>query len=350
MKIHILYPFKDGPWGGANQFLHALRKFFSEKKSYSKNAYQADIILFNLNPNSLVLLLSQIKQIKQKYAKKLLIVRIDGPVVLVRGKDLILDKCFFDFTKCFSDGVVYQSHWSKKNCFNLGMKKEYFDTVIINAPDPTIFNQSGRKPWSAGQKIRLIATSWSANWNKGFDVYQWLDENLDFSRYEMTFIGNSPIKFRNIHHIPPLPSRDLAKELKKNHIFITASKNDPCSNSLIEALHCGLPVMARNDGGHPEIVGGGGELFDRAEDIPHLIEKIVKEYERYQSRINLPSMEEVGKAYYDFMYSIYNAVEKGEYVPKRFMLLGYFRVLFNLWLWKGHDRLIGLQNRMKGKR
>ena len=27
MKVHILYPFIDGPWGGANQFLKAIKNY-----------------------------------------------------------------------------------------------------------------------------------------------------------------------------------------------------------------------------------------------------------------------------------------------------------------------------------
>ena len=86
------------------------------------------------------------------------------------------------------------------------------------------------------------------------------------------------------------------------------------------------------------------------EHIPVLIEKIAQNYEEYQARINLPSMGEVGKSYYDFMCSIYEAVQKREYVPKRLTWTGYFRVTWSLWLWKGHERLAGLRNRLKGKK
>ena len=351
MKVHILYPFKEGPWGGANQFLGGLKNFLILNKKHCESQYQADIILFNLNPSALLLLLlSKIKKIKKKYPKKILVVRIDGPVFLVRGKGLAIDRAFFNFTKNLADGVVYQSHWSKKNCFNLGMEEKEFQTTIVNAPDFAIFNRSGRKSWQADSKIRLIATSWSANWKKGFDVYQWLDQNLDFARYEMTFVGNTPITFKNIQHISPLPSQELARKFKNSDIFITASRLEACSNSLIEALHCGLPVIGPNHSSNPDIIGRAGEVFNHAQELPELIKKIAQSYEEYQARINLPSMEGVGKAYYDFMYSIYETVQRGEYVPKRLTWTGYFRVMWSLWLWKGHERLTGMLNRFGGKK
>ena len=35
-KIHILYKFKSGPWGGGNQFLKALRTALTQKGVYAE--------------------------------------------------------------------------------------------------------------------------------------------------------------------------------------------------------------------------------------------------------------------------------------------------------------------------
>ena len=345
IKIFISFMLKDRPTGGGNQFLRGLKDCFIKKGCYTTDIRNADIVLFNSHQY-----IREVADFKRKKPDSIFVHRIDGPIRLYNRLDDRRDSVAYTAMDQVADGTVFQSEWSKKKNIDLGIPTTRFNATIINASDSAIFNRTGRKSWKAGSKIRFIATSWSANWNKGFDVYQWLDQNLDFSRYEMTFVGNTPISFKNIRHIEPLPSHELAMELKKSDIFITASKSDPCSNSLIEALHCGLPAIARNDGGHPGIVGNSGEVFDRIKDIPVLIEKIAQNYEEYQAGINLPSMEEVGKAYYDFMYSIYEAVQKGEYIPKKLTLVGYFRVMCNLWLWEGHERLTGLQNQLVGKR
>lgn len=47
MKIHILYNFKDGAWGGGNQFLKALQKYFIKGGFYTESPEDADVILFN---------------------------------------------------------------------------------------------------------------------------------------------------------------------------------------------------------------------------------------------------------------------------------------------------------------
>lgn len=67
MKIHILYPFVDGPWGGANQFLKAIKNYFISLNAYTEDENKADIILFNSSPSALLLLLlSKVYKLKKQ--------------------------------------------------------------------------------------------------------------------------------------------------------------------------------------------------------------------------------------------------------------------------------------------
>ena len=60
--------------------------------------------------------------------------------------------------------------------------------------------------------------------------------------YDYTFVGNVSERFERINHVPPVASEELADMLRDHDIYITGSKNDPCSNALIEALSCRLPA------------------------------------------------------------------------------------------------------------
>lgn len=310
MKVHILYKTRPDPYGGGNQFLKALKNEFVKIKTYSDKPWSADVILVNSHH-----FLEE--AIGLKRLAKIFVHRIDGPVFDVRGQDRTTDKIIFKFNELFSDGTIFQSNWSREKCYLRGLGKLKYETVIINAPDSDIFNAKEKAEFKTNRKIKLIATSWSPNWRRGFDIYKFLDDNLNFSMYEMIFAGNSPIKFRNIKHINPLPSAELADFLRESDIFITASQHDPCSNSLIEALHCGLPVVARNSGGHPEIIGKAGELFNSSEDVILAINRVVSNYERYQSSFNLPTIKEVAKRYYQFMEMVYNEKQNEQYEPKK---------------------------------
>ncbi len=300
MKINIFFPFSDKPLGGGNQFLKALRNYFIEKKIYENNPVKADVILFNSHHK-----INKLIKLKKEYPDKIFIHRIDGPVGLIRKNDNYTDKLIYEVNNYIADASIFQSKWSKQKNYEFGIKNKNYETVIINAPNPKIFNKQDKKAPKLSEKVKLIATSWSHNMIKGFETYKWLDENLDFSKYEMTFCGNSPFEFKNIRHIKPLPSNELAKELKNHDIFITASKNDPCSNSLIEALHCGLPAIVLNDGGHPEIIGKRGLIFNKKEEIPNLIKKIASNYTFYTQNIDLPDMNKTGNRYYEFIKQIF---------------------------------------------
>jgi glycosyltransferase involved in cell wall biosynthesis len=206
----------------------------------------------------------------------------------------------------FANATIFQSEWSRKINYKLGLKKKKNEIVISNAPDSKIFNSEGKIKFSLKRKTKIIATSWSNNWNKGFKDYMWLDNNLDFNKYEMIFVGNLPdnFEFKNIKHVKPLNSFDLAEKLKNSDIFITSSKKDPCSNSLIEAIHCGLPAIALNDGGHPEIIKKGGILYNKIEDVPNLINKIKKNYYFYKKAISINSIDKIGHRYFSFIERI----------------------------------------------
>ncbi|HFU76305.1 MAG TPA: glycosyltransferase family 1 protein [Arcobacter sp.] len=341
MKVHILYPFVDGPWGGANQFLKAIREYFIEQGCYEEELENADVILFNSSPNSLVALLPQIYRLKQKFPNKLFVNRIDGPVFYIRDRNRYIDKAFYLFNESVCEGTIFQSNWSREKNYHLGMKKNRFEVTVLNAPNPNIFNINHKKPFAFNRKIKLIATSWSNNLKKGFDVYKWMDEHLDFSKYEMVFIGNSPYDFQNIEIKEPMKSSDLAMALQDSDIIITASQSDPCSNALIEAIHCGLPAIGLDDGGHTEIIGRGGEVFREVQEIPQLLEKISMDYEAYQKNIELPNIHTVGKLYLDFCHKISMEIQKSKY----FTFISYLKIKAYIFIWRVNEKMYAFKNR-----
>ncbi len=300
MLINIFLNINPGPYGGGNQFLKALRAYFVRQAVWAETPEEADVILFNSH--------HQIKELiglKRRFPDKIFIHRLDGPVYLIRKDSVLLDKLIYKLNNRMADATIFQSDWSKFQNQKLGLKPNIFETTIINAPDPNLFNNIDKQNFEQTRKTKLIATSWATNKSKGFETYTFLDNTLDFSNYEMTFCGNSPVTFKNIKHIKALPSNELAAVLKAHDIFISASENDPCSNSLIEALHCGLPALAYHDGGHPEIIKNAGLTYRDPKEIEACLKTITSRYKDYQNQIQLPSMDDIGSRYLSFMASVY---------------------------------------------
>ena len=118
----------------------------------------------------------------------------------------------------------------------------------------------------------------------GFNYLSYIDQNLDFSKFEMSFIGNTPIKFKNIKIFKSMSPKKLAKKIKDNDIFIFTSKIEACSNTLLEGMSCGLPVVVINSSSNPEIFNGRGELFNNKKDLIPKILKIKNNYGSYLKR------------------------------------------------------------------
>ena len=297
LKVNILYKFKDLPYGGGNQFLKALKEEFINLEVYAEEIKDADIILFNSHH-----FLIDVLKLRMIYPRKIFVHRIDGPISLIRN-DRKTDKIIFDINKLVADGTVFQSYWSKKKNEDIGFKVKSPVEVMINATNKDVFQTKKNKTLNKSN-VKLIATSWSANWKKGFTYYKWLDDNLDLNKYHITFVGNSPVTFKNIKHMKPVGSKVLAEILSENDIFLSFSESDPCSNSLIEALQVGLPSIVLNDGGHPEIVKEGGIVIDKMEEIIPAIDDICNNYEYYKQKIKIPDIETVASKYCGFFKKI----------------------------------------------
>jgi len=296
MKVSILSRFVDGPYGGGNQFLKALVSYLQERGKYETDPLRADIVLVNSKD-----MLEYVPELVEKH-KKTIVHRVDGVFGVYRGQaHLHLDHQVYYFLKNFANGVIYQSNWSKVCHKQNGAPTHSNETVIYNAPNPNIFNRKPSNNDLHANKVKIVTTSWSPNVRKGFGTLQFLDQNLDFEKYEYIFVGQSPVKFKNIKMLEPLPSEKLAQVIKSCDIFITATENDTCSNSLIEALSCGLPAIGLQSGGTPEIIREGGQIFNNNEELLTSIDEVATNLDMYKNNIFVESLEDIGRKYYNFM-------------------------------------------------
>jgi glycosyltransferase involved in cell wall biosynthesis len=231
--------------------------------------------------------------------------RLDGLLGLSRAGGDRWDRLIFEWSRAFADGVVFQSDYSQMCCTHQGLAAPRSSRVILNAPSLEHFFPAPSRP--DGPVCRIIATSWSDNEKKGFDLYLYLDQNLDFTRYEMTFVGNARIKFRNIKMVGPVDSASVGVLLREHDLFLTASRDDACSNSLIEGLHCGLAAVAIRSGGNEQVVGAGGVLFNGSEDVIDAIAFARANRARLREGFALPSISTVAAQYREAFQEASNA-------------------------------------------
>jgi glycosyltransferase involved in cell wall biosynthesis len=97
--------------------------------------------------------------------------------------------------------------------------------------------------------------------------------------------------------VAAVDSARLGAILREHDVYVTASRHDPCSNALLEALSCGLPALYLDSGGHRELVGEGGLPFTDQPDLPEQLDRLVDAYETRQALIRVPSIGDVATRY-----------------------------------------------------
>jgi glycosyltransferase involved in cell wall biosynthesis len=231
--------------------------------------------------------------------------RLDGLVHLARSSpDRSADDRAYDFNRRFAAATVLQSDW----CLRQAVENGYSPTrpvIIRNASDPAIFSPPRRV--QRGPRTRIIATSWSDNPLKGAALYRAMESRIDWTRFEFTYVGRTSVAFDRIRVIPPVPSKRLAELLREHDIYITASRNEACSNALIEALSCGLPALYLNHAGNPEVVGYGGLPFaDEIEAEQQLI-RLTTSLEGFRNCIHLDSLQATATRYLELAAELMKA-------------------------------------------
>jgi glycosyltransferase involved in cell wall biosynthesis len=288
--LSVFHEFHRPPYGGGNQFLLALvgeleRRGLSVETNRVSGRTPACLY------NSFNFDFPRLRRFARGDVR--MVHRVDGPIGVYRGFDDGTDRRIAAINS-LADVTILQSRYSLEKHAELGLHLRN-PTVVPNAVDASIFHPPERR--EQHERLRVITTSWSDNPRKGADILSWLDRHFDRDELEITFAGNTRQAFTHIRVVPPLPSEALAGLLRTHDVFLAASRDDPCSNALLEGLASGLPAAFLRSGGHPELVGDAGIGFDDPEELPGVLSRLHDELEVRRARIRVPSLSDVADKY-----------------------------------------------------
>ena len=290
--ISLWHEFHKPPYGGGNQFMLALRGALERRGvAVRVNSMSADVHICNSAWFDIAAFDSAISRGGAR-----MIHRVDGPIALYRGTDWAEDEKIWNLNRRFAGATVFQSAWCMTRLAEHGLTFRR-PMIIGNAVDPVLFHSPASHSETSGRRLRLISSAWSDNPRKGGSLYRYLDEALDWSRYEYTFVGRVQQEFKNIRHVQALPSSDLADLMRQHDIYITASQADPCSNALLEALACGLPALYLDDGGHGSLVGFGGLPFQGQPDVLGQLDRLAAHYAQFRALIHVDGIDAIAGRY-----------------------------------------------------
>lgn len=329
MKIAIGSNFKKNSFGGGNLFAINLKEYLDKKKYNVVNNLadkDIDIILITelrkyLSISSFSIIDALIYKLKHNQKVKI-IIRVNENDE--RKNTFLLNK-IFKLSFLASDHVILISKYLNE-IFKI--KNDF--SIIHNGANKKIFhNNEISKPSS--NLIKIVTHHWSANYNKGFDIYKFLDNNYNKSKdykFQFTYIGNIPKNFifKNSIHIKPLSGMQLNRELNNHDIYITATRNEPAGMHHIEAACCGLPILYINSGALPEYCDEYGIEFNK-ENLIFKIEELYKNIDTYKQKLTnyKYTSEYSNQKYLDTFFKLKSKPDK----KNNFFFLLYFYMYFN---------------------
>ncbi len=294
MKVSIGSRIVRGPWGGGNLFAINLTNFLTEKGHeviYDLSEPDIDLILLtdprSRSESSSTFNHEDIMKYQNFVKPNVSIIQRINECDERKSTENINN--FYLNASEVADHVVFVSSWLRDIYLNIGME-ENKTSVILAGANNKIFNNEGLSLWDENKKLKLVTHHWSSHKNKGFDVYEDIDNLLNNKNWEesleFTYIGNVSrnYEFKNTNLVSPLAGKDLANELKNHHVYITGSINEPSGNHHIEAAQCGLPILYKNSGGIPEYCDGFGISFEN-DNLIEKLDLITNQYGKYIEKL-----------------------------------------------------------------
>ncbi len=294
IRIHFSYKHVDQPWGGANNFIRALRSELSKSKGFQfANSIkdECDIMLMNQLgtgpggngrnvPLKLVRRLTGRSYIEFKGRDE----RIRKLVVRAvnlnwhahkRGLRNFLWGQWCDRQTLallnMADTVIFQSAYQREFFVKAGYRGKNENVVIHNGADKSFLCERPRYP-KLGKRLRVISSTASPRKTKRHELIAQLSMLKDV---DVRHLGAWPkdVDVAQVQLLGMQPREKMVEEMSNSHYFLHTATRDPCPNAIFEAICMGLPVIySSGTGSSAEIVGENGMPLDES-DLNYTIEQ-----------------------------------------------------------------------------
>ena len=268
-----------GPWGGGNKTLSALVERLTQMGHLVTCVPRNDIdVVFCVDPRASQDGVTYEDLRRYTRSRGIPLIQRVGDVG-THGKPDLTE--LVAWTAQLSDRVIFTSEWAREHVKYAG---KY--SVIPNGAVPDFYATRGRARRQHADIPKIVTHHWSNNPLKGIDTYERLARLIQQGElnFEFTYIGRSSSDL-SFCTVSPLAGQDLAEEVSKGDIYLSASLWEAGANHIVEAMACGLPVVYSTQGGSiPEYCGGRGLAFAEFDQMILALQDVASDLNKYRSQ------------------------------------------------------------------
>ena len=222
-----------------------------------------------------------IKKKKDLFFNKDFFLRVDGLYLDKFNRKFQSDKLNNEIFNSIdkAKGLIFISHYSKKIVEKMHKKIINPNIIIHNSVDTSQFLNRGenlRKRLGLNDCDRVIVTS--ASWRRhkrlkeSIELLKILNSENNKYRYKLLVLGKTDdqkILQEDTIYTGHIAHYNLPAYYRSGDIYLQLSWIEPCGNTQIEAMSCGLPVICCNNGGIGETVirANGGKVLKTDEEF-----------------------------------------------------------------------------------
>jgi len=257
--------------------VYSFKSYFFAKKLLKKNNYDSIHAWFGIPCGFIAMLLG----------KPYIVALRGSDVPFYNSRFKNLDKYFFQYLSKFiwkkAKTVIANSQGLKELAQKTAPNQKI--KVIYNGVDINEFKPPKTKKKSKVLRILCVARLIK---RKGIDYLIKALGELKDEDFLLTIIGDGNekknlidlakrLKIDNkIKFWGSVPHSEIIKYYQQNDIFILPSLNEGMSNTILEAMACGLPIITTNVGGSEELIEENGFVIK-----PKSKKELVKAIQRY---------------------------------------------------------------------
>ncbi len=294
IRIHFTYRHVDKPWGGANNFIRALRSELSQDDSIQlveTPEAACDIVFMNQlgqgpRNNGQRYRLAQVQRWKAE-GRRIVVraVNLNRHAFRMGLRNLTLgwlqDRQTIALLN-LADFVIFQSDYQRSFFVRAGYKGSQ-SCVIHNGASRAFWLNHPIAPPLA-DRLRLVSSTASPRETKRHDLIAKLSL---YEGVEVTHLGAWPgaLPSQRVRLLGKLSSEDMLSVFSGAHYFLHPAIHDPCPNAVFEAVCAGLPVIYNSGpGSSAEIVGSCGISLDE-NDLAATVQALRSRYPELRGEV-----------------------------------------------------------------